>query len=100
MITRTLEYQYNQEQKRYRVLALALEGVPLAIQASGAVSFKNETGHRQADAAFQRFVDSLKAMENLPETEAKFTLARLKVMYGSRWREYADLLREEDRDKI
>lgn len=100
MLTRTLEHQYAQERKRYRMLALALEGIPLAIQASGAVSFEIKTDHRKASAEFRRFVDSLKAMEDLPETEATFTLARLKVMYGSRWREYTDLLREEDRDKI
>ena len=97
MIARTWEYQRAQEQKRFRTLSLALQGVQLAIASSGAAYVKNPEAVQKA---FQAFLDDLLEVGESPKPEGKWSLARLKVMYGSRWRDHLDQLREEDRDKV
>lgn len=100
MIVRTWEYRREQEQKRSRRLSLALQGIQMAIRASGTVPFKTEGGFRQVQETFQSFLGDLLEIGELPKPESKMSLARLKWTYGSRWRDHLDELREEDRDKV
>lgn len=79
------------------MLSLALQGVQLAIASSGAAYVKNLP---ELQKAFRKFLDDLLAMGEPPKAEPKLSLAALKFKYGSRYRDYLDQLREEDRDKI
>lgn len=98
MIAQTLEYQQAQEQKRFRTLSLLLQGVYLAIVASGASYAVKNLGEMQQ--AFHGFVEDLMGPGE-PSPEAGLSLAALKFKYGSpRWQDHLDELREEDRDEV
>jgi hypothetical protein len=99
MLVRTLEYQRAQEQKYHRRLALSLQGVQLAIRASGIVPFKEESGFSEVQDAFQSFVESLTEMKE-PEAAPKLSMKALRWKYGSRWEDHLDELQEEDREEI
>lgn len=97
MIVRTLEHQRTQEQKRFRMLHLLLQGVHLSIGASGAAQIKNIPAVQRA---FQAFLNNLLDMGQPPGPDPKLSLAAVKFKYGSRWIEHLDEVSEEDRDHI